>query len=71
MFAILAEYGVPQRILNVINEMYGDIKAKVKSTDGDTDYFQIFAGVMQGDTLAPFLFVIVLDYAVRHAIERK
>ena len=26
---------------------------------------------MQGDTLAPFLFVIVLDYAMRQAIEGK
>ena len=40
------------------------MKAKVKSPDEDTDYFQIFAGVMQGDTVAPFLFVIVLDYAI-------
>ena len=39
------------------------------SPDGDTDYFKITAGVMQGDTLAPFLFVIVLDYAVRKAID--
>ena len=29
------------------------------------NYFEIFSGVMQGDTLAPFLFVIVLDYAMR------
>ena len=28
----------------------------------------MFAGVMQGDTLAPYLFVIVLDYAMRKAI---
>ena len=28
-------------------------------------------GVLQGDTLAPFLFVIVLDYAMRKAIEGK
>ena len=30
--------------------------------------FKIHAGVMQGDTLAPFLFVTVLDYALRNAI---
>ena len=66
MFAKLAAYEFP-RILNAIRDM----KAKVKSPDGVTDYFQIFAGVMQGDTLAPFLFVIVLDYAVRQAIEGK
>ena len=30
--------------------------------------FEITAGVLQGDTLAPFLFIIVLDYALRKAI---
>ena len=41
------------------------------SPNGDTDYFKIKAGVIQGDTLAPLLFVIVLDYALRKAIDRK
>ena len=41
------------------------------SSDGETDYFKITAGVMQGDTLAPFLFVIVLDYALRKAINGR
>ena len=35
---------------------------------GETDYFAIKAGVLQGDTLAPYLFAIVLDYAMRKAI---
>ena len=29
------------------------------------------AGVLQGDTLAPFLFAIVLDYCMRQAIEGR
>ena len=32
--------------------------------------FEIFAGVLQGDTLAPYLFIIVLDYCLRTALER-
>ena len=39
--------------------------------DGETDLFNITAGVMQGDTLAPFLFVIVLDFALRQSIDGK
>ena len=35
---------------------------------GETDYFAIKAGVLQGATLAPYLFAIVLDYAMRKAI---
>ena len=33
--------------------------------DGLTDFFKTLIGVLQGDTLAPFLFIIVLDYVLR------
>ena len=33
--------------------------------------FDITTGVLQGDTLAPFLFIIVLDYAMRKAMAGK
>ena len=50
---------------------YTSLCAKVVSPDGDTDYFKITAGVMQRDTLEPFLFVILLDYASRKAINGR
>ena len=68
MFHILSAYGVPPRLLQAIILSYDNLRAKISSPDGETDYFKIFAGVMQGDTLAPFIFVIVLDYALRKAI---
>ena len=45
--------------------LYRNTKVKVRSPDGDTDYFDIVAGVLQGDTLAPYLFFICLDYILR------
>ena len=39
------------------------------SPDGVTEPFPILAGVLQGDTLAPFLFIVVLDYVMRHALK--
>ena len=71
MFAILKAYGIPDLLVSAIRATYEKLKAKVTSPDGETDYFKIYAGVMQGDTLAPFLFVIVLDYAMRKAIQGK
>ena len=65
MFAILKAYGIPDILVSAIQSVYEKLKARVTSPDGETDYFKIYAGVMQGDTLAPFLFVIVLDYAMR------
>ena len=40
------------------------------SPDGDTEYFNIVAGVQQGDTLAPYLFIICLDYMLRTSIDK-
>ena len=71
MFAILKAYGIPDILVSAIQSVYEKLKARVTSPDGETDYFKIYAGVMQGDTLAPFLFVIVLDYAMRRAIQGK
>ena len=31
----------------------------------ETEYFDIVAGVLQGDTLAPYLFIIYVDYVLR------
>ena len=42
--------------------LYKDTKAMVCSPDGDTDFFDIAAGVLQGDTLAPYIFIICIDY---------
>ena len=71
MFSILKAYGVPPRMLEAIRLCYGNLRARVVSPDGDTDLFPITAGVMQGDTLAPFLFVTVLDYCLTKAIGDK
>ena len=50
--------------------LYGNTKAKVRSPDGDTEYFDIVAGVLQGDTLVPYLFIICLDYVLRTSIDK-
>ena len=44
--------------------LYRNTKVKVRSPDGDTEYFDIVAWVLQGDTLAPYLFIICLDYMI-------
>ena len=43
---------------------------KVRSPDGDTEYSDIVAGVLQEDTLAPYLFIICLDYVLRISIDK-
>ena len=43
---------------------------KVRSLDGDTEYFDIVAGVLKGETLALYHFIICLDYVLRTSIDK-
>lgn len=65
MLKILKAYGIPEQLISAIDKLYEGTRAKVISPDGETDYFNILAGVLQGDTLAPYLFAIVVDYVMR------
>lgn len=71
MCKILSAYGIPLKIVSAIEDMYSSTWAKVISPDGETEAFEIKAGVLQGDTLAPFIFIVVLDYCLRHAIPEE
>ena len=61
MFAILRHYGVPSKIVKAIR-LYDDSYSQVFISGQLSEKFQINTGVLQGDVLAPFLFVIVIDY---------
>ena len=67
LMEILIAYGIPRKVVKAIEVLYKSTSAKVFSPDGDTESFEILAGVLQGDTLTPFLFIIALDYAMRMA----
>lgn len=57
--------------MRAISATYANTTAKVLSPDGETEPFPILAGVLQGDTLAPYIFIIALDYTLRRATEGR
>ena len=70
MEQILLAYGLPKKTIAAIMMLYKNTKVKVRSPDGDTDYFDIVAGVLQGNILAPYLFFICLNYVLRTSIDK-
>ena len=58
MEQILLAYGIPKETVAAIMILYRNTKLKVHSPDGDTDNFDIVAGVLQEDTLAKYLFIM-------------
>ena len=70
MEQILFAYGLPKETVAAIMILYRNTKVKVCSPDRETDFFDIVSGVLQGDTLAPYLFIIFLDYVLRTSIDK-
>ena len=70
MEQILLAYSLPKETVAAIMMLYRNTKVKVRPLDGDTDYFDIVAGVLQGGTLAPYQFIISLDYVLRTSIDK-
>ena len=70
MKQILLACGLPKETITAIMMLYSNTKVKVRLSDGDIDFFDIVAGVLQGDTLAPYLFIICLDDVFWTSIDR-
>lgn len=64
MWDILRAYGIPQKIVQAIKCLYDNSTSSVMIDGNLSNAFSVTTGVLQGDTLAPFLFIVVLDYAL-------
>jgi hypothetical protein len=65
---ILLAYDVPDEIVKAIMSIYYGAQAAVKTDTQVSEYFDLGVGVLQGDSLAPYLFDIVVDWIFRNAI---
>ena len=69
MDQIFLAYDLPKETVADIMILNKSMKPMVHSTDGDTIFFYIDTGVWQGDTLAPYLFIICLDCVLQILID--
>ena len=69
MEKILLAYGIPKEIVTAIMILTGTPN-QWSNPQMETQFFDILAGVLQGDTLAPFLFVICLGYVLRSSVDK-
>lgn len=64
---VLRFYSVPETVIAFVLGTLQHQRLYARGSGGVTaDWFTPSAGVMQGDTLAPFLFDLVIDYVLRH-----
>ena len=67
MFAVLRHYGIPKALVDAIGVLYNNSRSAVMVDGSISDPFDVTTGVLQGDVLAPFLFVILVDYLLKKA----
>ena len=67
MFAVLRHYGIPEAVVNAISVLYKNSKSAVMVDGGLSDSFDVTTGVLQGDVLAPFIFVVLVEYLLKKA----
>ena len=63
-------YSPHKETVITIMMLYKNTKAMILSPNGDADFFDIVAGVLQGNTLATYLLIICLDYVLRTSIDQ-
>lgn len=64
LFEILSLYGIPDKLIDAIKKLYDRSKAVVSINGKQSESFDVTTGVLQGDVLAPFLFILVMDYVL-------
>ena len=69
---ILLAYNIPKCLVVAIMSLYKGAQVKVSTQFRLSDEpIDLSVGVLQGDTLAPYLFIIVIDYIMRNALKDK
>ena len=63
---VLSKYGVSELVIANVVQFYIGTSAVVAMVHVNTEEFSTASGVLQGDTLAPFLFIILLDFFMKH-----
>ncbi|CAH8605695.1 unnamed protein product [Schistosoma haematobium] len=65
LWKLLRHYGVPQKIVNIIQNSYDGLNCKIMHGGQLTDSFEVKTGVRQGCLLSPFLFLLVIDWIIK------
>ncbi|CAF4230155.1 unnamed protein product [Rotaria magnacalcarata] len=69
LWKVCLNYGISEKLVNLLKMLYKDSIAKVKVNGEASDTFEIKTGVMQGGIPSPILFNILFDFIIRRIID--
>ena len=57
-------YGIPPKIVRMVQVMYNNCTSAVVDGDGRTEWFEVKSGAKQGCNMSGFLFLLVIDWVM-------
>ena len=64
----MGSYGIPPKLVRMVQAMFKGSKCAVIDGGGKTDWFDIKSGVRQGCVMSGFLFLLVIDWVMRKSL---
>ena len=71
LWKCLAELGIFGELLRAVQSLYICSQAAVRTREGETDWFDVKAGLKQGCVLSPLLFIIFMDNTMKRANQEE
>ena len=68
LIAVLRLYGIPNKLIDLVRELYTGTKCCVRTAEGTSEAFEMKTEVRQGCTLSPLLFNCFLDRIVKEVM---
>jgi len=68
LWLIMRSYGIPSKIINMVKAVYNDFECAVVDGEDTMEWFKIKTGVKQGCNMSGLLFLLVVDWVMRHTL---
>ena len=70
LWMIMSQYGIPQKIINIVKALYDGFECAVVEEDATSEWFELITmtGVKQGCPMSGFLFLLIIDWVMRHTV---
>ena len=70
LWRIMGSYSILPKLVRIVQAMYKGSKCAVIDGRGKTDWFDVKSGVRQGCVMSGFLFLLVIDWAMRRMLRK-
>jgi hypothetical protein len=65
LYNILIEFGIPKKLVRLVNMCPTEMYSRVRVGKNLSEMFPIRNGLKQGDALSPLLFNFAVEYAIK------